>query len=265
MNRSVLLSFEKLNNARDLGGMKCRDGRKIRRGRLIRSEHLAAVSESDIETLGALVGTVIDLRTDGEKNERPDVVPLGANIIHVPIIDRLTAGITPYDTPDTFLYYAMKSDPELSKKYMCRMYAAFAQSEYSVSQFARFMRHLLTEREKAVLFHCTAGKDRAGTASMIIETVLGVDEEDIDADYLMTNVYLDETIERMIREAEQREGISDENADRALRYLFSADKDYMNAFRDSVDRVFGSFSAFIKNGLALSESDIERLKNIYLE
>ncbi|MBQ7646948.1 MAG: tyrosine-protein phosphatase [Clostridia bacterium] len=261
MGKSVLLDFEKLDNVRDIGGMKCSDGRKIRMKKLIRSAHLSSPSEKDKKTLISLVDTVIDLRTKSETLENPDVILTGVNNVHVSILDELTPGYS----PGSFLLKAMTSDPELSKKYMCDLYASLALNDRSVSQYGKFIRLLAKRREKAVLFHCTAGKDRAGTAALIIETILGVPEEDILNDYLMTNEYTKENILSMTHEAKRREGISDKNADKALWYLFAAEADYLKAFYAAANTRFGSISAFISDGLGVSDDDIRLLKDIYLE
>ncbi len=46
-----------------------------------------------------------------------------------------------------------------------------------------------TEPERAVLWHCTGGKDRTGLAAMLILSALGVDEETVVKDYLLTNEF----------------------------------------------------------------------------
>ena len=59
---SVLIKFEKLSNARDLGGMRTADGRRIKQGRLIRSEQLMNLSPNDKVKLEGLLDTVVDFR-----------------------------------------------------------------------------------------------------------------------------------------------------------------------------------------------------------
>jgi protein-tyrosine phosphatase len=48
-----------------------------------------------------------------------------------------------------------------------------------------------------VLFHCTVGKDRTGILAAFILDIIGVGDEDIVADYVMTGANLPEFIERM--------------------------------------------------------------------
>ena len=55
---SRVIRFETLNNTRDLGGTSARDGRHIKKGRLIRSGQLSGISANDKKKLGSLVSTV---------------------------------------------------------------------------------------------------------------------------------------------------------------------------------------------------------------
>ena len=43
---------------------------------------------------------------------------------------------------------------------------------------------------RALLYHCTAGKDRTGWASAVLLSLLGVPRETVMADYLASNAYL---------------------------------------------------------------------------
>lgn len=52
-----------------------------------------------------------------------------------------------------------------------------------------FNQLLQTSSDSALLFHCTAGKDRTGIAAALILYALGVDEKKIMEDYTATNYY----------------------------------------------------------------------------
>ena len=65
---------------------------------------------------------------------------------------------------------------------MRSMYRKFV-GDYCVSRYSRFVQILLEDHDKAVLWHCSAGKDRAGVGAVIIEEILGVPRETIISDY----------------------------------------------------------------------------------
>ena len=84
---STLIRFEKLANARDLGGMKTTDGRRIKRGRLIRSEQLVGLTPSDKAKLESLLDTVVDFRNTEEATDQPDTELTGVRNIRNPILE----------------------------------------------------------------------------------------------------------------------------------------------------------------------------------
>ena len=67
---SQVIPFEKLNNTRDLGGMPGADGRRIKKGKLIRSGHLYFASPRDIECLSGKIGLIVDFRNKQEAAEK---------------------------------------------------------------------------------------------------------------------------------------------------------------------------------------------------
>jgi hypothetical protein len=53
----------------------------------------------------------------------------------------------------------------------------------------------VTQEDGATLFHCHTGKDRTGLVAAVILTLLGVDEEDVIADYMMSTPYVEPMLE----------------------------------------------------------------------
>lgn len=146
---------------------------------------------------------------------------------------------------------------------MIRMYRAFA-GDYAVKGYAEFVRLLLQGNKKAMLWHCTAGKDRAGTAAVIIEEILGIPREVIIADYLTTNEHLQGELRRLTAFVKQQAGTDSPLADESLRYLFGADEDFIKAYYEAAADKYGSMDGLIREGLGLSDRDREELKEMYL-
>ncbi len=88
------MTFDKLNNTRDIGGMETLDNRQIVSGKLFRSGQLSDLSLSDQDKLKELGPIIIDFRTDAERSERPDVKIDGIEYVHISVLDDLTAGIS---------------------------------------------------------------------------------------------------------------------------------------------------------------------------
>ncbi len=263
-NTSRLLKFESLDNIRDLGGIKAADGRSIISGKLIRCGNLSGLTGPDRDKLKELVTTVVDMRTKGERDEKPDEVIEGLEYIHLPVMETLSPGVTREEASDAYVVMKFLSDPQGAREYMCGMYRTFAKDRSSVSQYASFIRLLLKNRPKALLWHCTAGKDRAGIAAAIIEEILSVEREDIIADYLTTNDHLKKNIEVLKAMVKARSGIDNRQADEALKYLFGAEEEYINEFYKAAEEEFGSTESYIKKGLGLTDEEIKLIRDTYL-
>ncbi len=261
---STVLEYDKLNNIRDLGGMKAVSGRRIKKEALIRCGHLVDLSREDVRKLAELADTIVDFRTDKERAEKSsDPIP-DVSFIHIPIVDSLTAGISREEESDKMIIGKMLLNPDAAKEYMCDMYRSFA-TQSALRQYGAFLRILLEDHKRAVLWHCTAGKDRAGIASAIVEKLLGVSDEDIINDYLFTNICLEDDIVFLTRLIKKEAKTDSPLADESLRYLFSAQREYIAAFIEEAGRLYSDFDDFAKKGLGLFCEDITRLRDKYLE
>lgn len=265
--KQMLLEFDGMHNARDLGGMVTMDGRTIKKGRFIRCGHLHDASERDVIKLSEMVELVVDFRTDEEYGEQLDREIAGAKNVHLPVIDTLTPGVTREERSYEEVITDMLKVPEMAKAYMCDTYRKLVMSDFSRAQYARFVKLLLEPHDKAVLWHCTAGKDRAGMATAIVLEMLGVSRDVIVEDYLRTNEYLKNDITALKRFIKRRANVADDNAmaDEALQYLFGADISFIESFYAAIEERFGDVNGFLRKGLGISEEEIKQLKNASLE
>lgn len=259
------MKFERLNNTRDLGGIAATDGKHIVYGKLIRSGRLGIGTDEDIRKIRDLVSAVVDFRSDNEKKETPDPDIKGVESFHIPVIEDLAAGVSRDQKSDEEAFMMLANDPDGALKYMCRTYEGFVTSESARKGYRRFVDLLLEGREKAILWHCTAGKDRAGFAAAIVLEMLGVDRETIIQNYLKTNDLIEDDINRMVGMFFKMTGSSDKNTESALRYMFSAKREYLEAAFNCVEHKYGDFKGFLTEGLGISDEDITRMRNMYLE
>ena len=268
---STRIELETLANTRDLGGMPVSDGRRIRKGRLIRSGQLVDLSVSDRAVLASLIDTIVDFRTPEEIKDQPDDSIDGVKYISIPIVESFTAGVSREEQSDEELIANLAFRPEASKEYMRTMYRKFI-TGFCTSRYSKFLKILAEDHERAVLWHCSAGKDRAGIGAVIIEEILGVPREEIIADYNRTHDYLDPYTEGYVAfvKAElgkQRKLSEEETAtvEKSMRSLFGLDQTYLEAYYEAVDSHFGSYETFVKEGLELSGEQIKILRDKYLE
>ncbi|MGW2372267.1 tyrosine-protein phosphatase [Kitasatospora sp. NPDC001683] len=167
------IEFEALHNFRDLGGCSAADGRTVRRGLLYRSDSLGKLtSRADLERLQALgVRTVIDLRYDWEIAAKGRVPDFDGLDFHNYSIEH-----RPYDQASI--------DPELDPwRYLADRFAEVA--EDGVKEIRQTL-DVIIAAEAPVVFHCMSGKDRTGLIAALVLTLLGVSEDDIAADFALT-------------------------------------------------------------------------------
>ena len=161
-----------IQNKRDLGGLKTKDGKVIRNGMLVRSAKLAEAEENDLKG----IATIIDLRTEAEREEMPDLT-CGREYLPVPVFNKMNEGISHEEEAEN------KAIPDMAVLYgiLMRVYA---------DSFRKVMTAILEHDygRGAVLWHCTEGKDRCGMTTALILEALGVDRDTILEDYLKTNL-----------------------------------------------------------------------------
>ena len=177
-------------NLRDLGG---RGG--IPKGLLLRSGKLSILTKDECAELCRKYGIkcVIDLRTSVESSEFPDPLPEGVDYLQIPLLKDAAVGIT-HETgsdPMTIIRH-LRRHPEKLKEMIPdfkALYIEVVTDKYSRSQLDKVVETLRSNADQGIttLFHCTAGKDRTGIASMALLKSFGVCNEEIIKDYMRTN------------------------------------------------------------------------------
>ena len=189
----------------------------------------------------------------------------GIDGIHLPIFESLAAGVSRDKKSDEEAFKMVAVDPERALDYMKCTYAGFVTSDFTRSQYQRFVKFLLEKHDKAVLWHCTAGKDRAGFASVIVQELLGVERAAIMEDYLKTNKYLQAEIQQLCEMTGRMLGGLDGTTERALEYLFGAHEEYLATVYSEITERYGGFDGFIKDGLGISDEERMSFRQLYIE
>lgn len=256
-------------NTRDLGGIPTREGHVIRKCRLIRSGTLSKCTANDMELLTKQhhLHTVIDLRTDAERAESPDPAIDGVRFFHNPILSNTMLGITRegqsrMNSLTDMIMEFMKDVGDDPGKKMGRIYPIMVTDEFCLKQLSHFFHILLEQEDGAILWHCTAGKDRVGTTTALLLTALGVDREMIMQDYLLTNTCLLPETEAMIRTITSK--TQDPRIAETVRILNGADRSYLEAVFTETEKQCGSTEKFLEEKLGLTSEKIDLLHRKYL-
>ncbi|RZT79970.1 protein-tyrosine phosphatase [Micromonospora violae] len=253
-------------NARDLGGLVGADGRRVRLGQLIRTPALGRLTDEDLPVL-AKVGPacVLDLRDATEITVAPqDRLPGEPRVVRLPVHDPAHPVFT--YVAAVLLGHDLDAYAELARRgtagAMAAIYRWFVTGESARVGFAEAVRLAAQPENLPLLYHCSAGKDRTGWLTVILLTALGVDEAAIRADYLRNNEMTD-SLRAVIVEAMRRRspGL---DVDAVLPVL-EVRPEYLDAGYAEVRRVHGSFDAYLRDGLGLTDSDLRALRAQLLE
>jgi len=250
-------------NFRDLGGYETSDGRSVRWGQVYRSGELPRLSDADVEKLEGLgIRAVVNFLTPEEIESRgPDRLPPGVREISMPLSgDGLTEEVTEARRTGDFSKIPTDLNPEFH-----RMLTRLAREEY-----ARLLRDAADPTKRPLVFHCSHGIHRTGTAAAILLSALGVPWETVREDYLLSNVYREAEVRHRLSQlremAAETLGIPLEEVDTTNMEAFYVLEDtYIDAALDEIVKEFGSMEVFIRNGLGLSDDEILQLQKELLE
>ena len=276
-----------IQNARELGGSPASDGRRVRRGVLLRSAKPSTGTPEDFRRLTEVyhLSKVIDLRSDQELNGSPELAPFThttepdpdpvigtAENIHIPILDleammEQNAAAFEADASGAAQMDIIKI-LEMSIKagfISDELYFGFLDNNMGKEGYSRLFRELLNlEEGTSLLFHCTQGKDRTGVAAMLILSALCVPEDIIVSDYLLTNEL---NRERIIRERQMLEMSGKVPAGQLDTYLMAMDKVNEKTMTNVIAHIrerCGSVEGYIINELGITQSELNVLRGKYL-
>ena len=234
-------------NFRDLGGYNTADGKgTVRRHHLFRSDHLGSLEADDIQLLTGKLRErvrVLDLRGVTER-ETAACVLQGVTVHSLsiePTIVQVLADLT--DAGHTLT----KADVV---GHMQDTYRGFVRQ--NTHRFSSLFGHLL-ESDDPLVFHCTAGKDRTGFAAALILLALGVSQEDVMRDYMLTN--------QRLKPKSEWKGLTPDVAS----VLYRVQPEFLNAAFEAVEQKYGSVEAYFREGLNLRAPERARLRELYLE
>ncbi|WP_245672217.1 tyrosine-protein phosphatase [Nocardia anaemiae] len=246
-------------NARDIGGYPAKGGSKVATGVVYRADALAKLDASEQQKLVSLnITQVIDFRSPTETGRDPDRLPASIRRTEQPIYDPAN---------DFYLMVArlIQAGPTAQQealgdgkaaKIMRDYYAWFVSNPTARAQFAQAFTDIATA-QGAVLYHCTAGKDRTGWMTAILMSALDVPKGQIYNDFLDSNDNL-AAGNKALLDGLVAQGLV---TDRALwEPLLGVQREFLDAAFDQVQASYGSFDRFVADGLGIDGATLDALK-----
>jgi protein-tyrosine phosphatase len=238
------LNLEGASNFRDLGGYPTGDGRIVRWRQIFRSNHLGHLTAADIDIVRSLkVRSAFDFRGLDERAaaacgiEDITVHPLPIEPTVVAALRaRLAAGTLSADD---------------ARDIMRESYRSYVR--HNTHSFRALFAHLMDDPAPLVI-HCTAGKDRTGFACALVLHALGVPDDAIAEDYLLTN--------RFYR---RDPSASTDLPDDVRQAIGSVDASFLAAGFEAIGADYGDLESYFRDGLELGERERTALKGRYLQ
>lgn len=228
MRRYLINSIE---NMRDIGGYPACDT-YVKYEKLIRSNLPNKLDKEDIEYLKKMeINTIIDLRTPEEIISKPSVFEQNENfkIYHLEMIGGKDVPSSSEGVPISYINMLEAKE---------NIYKIF---------------EILANENKGVLYFCNAGKDRTGVVSALILMLLGARDEDIIADYIVSQVYLKEMLNSFI----------EKNGNEEMRNIIFPKAEFMEKFLQMFKEKYVSIEQYLKS-IGIDEKQIQNIKNKYV-
>ncbi len=162
------IARELVFNLRDLGGYAAGDGRVVAWRRVLRADGIHRLDPAALHDLG--IATVLDLRTHAEV-DHARVRAEGIDWHHLPVLR--TTWRAEWFTPDS-----------IPERFLADRYLAML--EEGADALGAALRLLSEPARTPAVFHCAAGKDRTGVLAALLLSLLGVDDDTVVADYVLS-------------------------------------------------------------------------------
>jgi protein-tyrosine phosphatase len=239
------LNLAGASNFRDLGGYRTMDGRTVRWRQIFRSNHLGHLTQADIEVLRPLgLKSAFDFR--GTEERVAAICGLAGIAVHslpiepsvVAALRARRAGGLPLSSND-----AVEVMRESYRNYVRQNTPSF-----------RALFALLLEDRAPLVIHCTAGKDRTGFACALILHSLGVADDVIAEDYLLTNRFY------------RRDPMASSDLPEEVRQvLASVETSFLAAGLEAISAEYGDLESYLGDALGLGARKRATLQARYLD
>ena len=234
-------------NVRELGGLPTSDGGETRLGAVVRADSVRQLSDEGWRALvDHGIRTVIDLRGDDERAGDPPA-ELPVEVVHVPFFE---ASAAEWNEISAELEAAASAAPDIATGTR-DVYLIFL--ERFRSNAAAAVRAVAHASEGGIVIHCVGGKDRTGLLSAFLLHLAGVADEDIAADYALSEERLRPRHEAWFAAAE-----SEQELERLRRIAQTPEASMVGVLRE-LERRYGSVDAYLREA-GVTDEELELLR-----
>jgi protein-tyrosine phosphatase len=256
------LGINSVPNLREVGGFRTSDGTVMATGLLYRSNQLHGITPEDMERIEAL-GLVrdFDLRTEEERDLRPDEVPEGTEYVWLNVLEdaeEANPAILERLMSNPAEANAALGDGQAEQGFI-DSYRQFVSLPSAQREFGRLFEALSDRDQLPALYHCTTGKDRTGWASAALLTLLGVPRDVVMEDYLRSNDYIIPAYQEVI------DGFVADGGQASIPLaILGVKAEYLEASFDEMEARFGTIENYFAEGLGIDAAGQESLRAVFL-
>jgi len=233
-----IIEMSNIKNFRDMGGYFTRTDQQMKWGKIFRSGDLSSATLYDQERIRRLnIRTIIDFRSDRTAKRYPILVH--------PNIRKISLPITPLDDEKI---NEMMDDENLTRSDAIRdvQDSYIGIIENYKNEFAEMFNILTDENNYPVLLSGSLGKDRVGLASFFILYAVGIPQNVIIDDYLLSRQTVD------ISKIAENVKTKPEYFQEAVTALMSVNPAYINYTIDYINQKYGSIDNYLEKELKLT-------------
>lgn len=225
----------------------------LRTGVLFRSADLAGTNGSSAAVRELGVRTIVDLRTEAERQSRPNVVPDSVRTVVADVLadDRSAVPAVARSAFEDPLASARHLRADDVEQHMLNSYESFVTLPSARRAYATLFRQLAHADGTPLLFHCAAGKDRTGWATAVVHQLVGLSPEQTMEAYLSVRESVLTLYRPLIDRFERAGGHVD-----AILPFVDVRPAYLNAAIASMTTNFGDVRGYLSDGLGLDDTTV---------
>ena len=257
MEHERILTLDGPLNFRDIGGYKNKQGKQVKWNKIYRSDGLSSLSYNDQIKLEKRKITIdCDLRSSYEKSSAPDRLWTGVKYVDTPLYSN---DINDGKASNKFFRF-WHHLPDMSDNFIGSIYQKAILSEHSQKEFAKIFKQLLIlPEDQALVYHCSAGKDRTGMTTALILMALNVDDDTISRDYLLTNSLYSFALAKNFPDNDEISKMV------AKMNTTKGEGVAIRGITETIRAAWGSFDRFFKKELGFTQNDLDKFRQMYLE
>lgn len=242
--------MSELINFRDFGGYPTQDGKHIVKGQFYRSGSYRDLTQDDIEYIKGLnIQNVHDFREVHELDKKEAHAEFAKHVHMISASAHLGGFEEEANAPFTVL----------SKESMMEFYEKLP---FNNPAYQNIFKVLLEDNATPYLHNCTAGKDRTGIATALIQTVLGVEWDLVMLDYMKSMNAFEQVYQNEVRRL--KNGRDESTLIHKMPGIVIMPS-FLEAAHQAILKKYGTMDAYFKAEFDLSEDKVAQLKARYTE